>query len=178
MLPFQLLSRQYGHHSVVCIKKIFHLHKKLAKTDATIWFLLKCKKLNITPNHLNFSCKNFSNLVIKHGAKCNKTNRIIDDFKYKILNLEIQGSFSHKVHLANMIKTSLVNLKTLVSIQIYNSVLEKIEELYAIYYHNALRVKRKKLLVVPEKSPVLSNMPENWCINLESRHSKRHYQYC
>lgn len=86
---FQHIRLKYGEDTCYIIKQHNKNHKKLAKQQQRLKFLLQCKDFGIIPPHLKGKT-----MKIKHGFQLDITKKelakIEEEFTMKILNLEIK----------------------------------------------------------------------------------------
>jgi len=84
------ITANYNYNSSIFLKRWIKYNKELIIITLQIFFLLKCKRSNIIPKHLQFNClQNVSFYKEKSKQRfCNHRNI----FRRKILNLEISDN--------------------------------------------------------------------------------------
>ncbi|BET03458.1 ankyrin 2,3 unc44 [Nesidiocoris tenuis] len=90
MAFYRNVQEQYGVEAKDNLKSLATLNKKLMLSKSRRWFLLKCRSKKVYPSHIlqNFNC--IYNSVSSNSSFVHRTYRIVQRFKHDLLNLEIK----------------------------------------------------------------------------------------
>lgn len=162
------IKTSFGTSVMKLLKEFMNLNSKLANYKTRKLFLIKCRKFGIFPTHIinNFKCL-ITNLE-PNMPFCNKIRKLEEDFKRRILNIEIQITF-WKISTFNNSLTSLKEKLTAANLP-----MDILEDFYRTQSKTFSNLFNSNLLLVNKKFDSLKQhhykkfdiSNTNWCCNI------------
>lgn len=158
----------FGHSAVLLFKEYMKINSKLASYTSRKSFLIKCRRFGLYPAHIVKNIKCLFNSLEPNMPFNNKIQKIEDDIKRRILNVEIEITF-WKISSLNKLLTTL-NHK-LQSTHVPALVLEDFSTSQSRIFQNLLKshlnnVSKKFDNLKFQQYKKFNLSDKNWCCNI------------
>ena len=158
----------FGNSTVLIFKEHMKINSKLSSYSSRKSFLVKCRRFGLYPTHIIKNLKCLFNNLEPNMPLNNKIQKIEEDFKRRILNVEIEITYWK---ISSLNKTLIALKNQLQSTNVPVIILEEFFKTQSRIYHNLLKPKLKNVskkfdsLKYYQYSKFnLSN--NNWCCNI------------
>lgn len=84
---YSFVQKLHGHRAANALKNLNHFSKKLVIANCRKIFLLACRRADLIPNFINFK---YDHILHRLVAKKGKASKIVENFKFDILNVCIE----------------------------------------------------------------------------------------
>ena len=101
---FENIEERFGHNTSQTLKSWISLSKKYKKIVSHIEFLLKCRRDNNLPKHLDNISNRFKQFTFKTPFLNEKVRNKIEHLKKNLLNIEIRDAHFRRMFLKNDLK--------------------------------------------------------------------------
>ncbi|XP_044760164.1 uncharacterized protein LOC123317625 [Coccinella septempunctata] len=140
---FEQIKEIYGNEVCFRCKSMINLNKKLASLKNRLIFLLRCRTLEVFPNHIINNIREINTLQLEEHPYAHLVDRCMRKFRKSILNIEIKISVWKKRAVIEKIKNINEQLKRE---KVCPKIIDTIENMSEKYFLNTFKkIKRANI---------------------------------
>ena len=167
---FNTIRQQYGYDTMIQMKSMATNNIKLARLANRRTFLIKCRRMNVIPRHLQDGSKRITNLLdTTENRLVSKVNNWCKKITTTTLNLEIQITLNNISKLESALVLAHNTIKNCLPFNIYSQFSDSLKLKYKKVFNRVKSVNKKKFenLINTSKCCVhgLGNI-EKWLVDL------------
>lgn len=130
---YQTICRQYGAHTVSLMKQWARTNMKLASFKNRRIFLLTCRQLGLTPQHIQANTNNIGEMILVEDGG---TGQGIKNFRLRLVGKIINFEISTTIKTINCLERSLIQLSQNLSELLPNHIVNNFRDRQMITYNN------------------------------------------
>lgn len=168
---FNFILRQYGHYSVTLLKTWASNNRKIASLTNRRVFLLRCRKEEITPQHIEGNINNIKYILTYNNNQENETiNRTLQHLRRQLISIEISTTITNLRHLENVRNEIKQKIVKNLPFHIYHNFFIKQNIAYNKIYDTIKLNNKNKFENLYQKYQLKYKIPTNnkWLINLSN----------
>lgn len=166
---YRTMTSRYGIRTSDIMKEWSNNNRKIANLLNRRIFLLECKRLGLTPNHIGTGVKNVLNLVEFHtGSRFNKKiSGFNKNLVNRLLSLEIEHTHLKISHICKYNSTIKRELRQTIPTEIHREFFRRQKTTYNKIFHKVKATNLRKIKALQRRIHKADyKVPEKWFKNL------------